>query len=221
VSAAEQVTTQQLTAAEAEQLLDTVTRQAEQLDAGLGRLYHGGAAEALGFGTGAAGWAALCRDRLRHLEWLSIKPGPRRLEKVAELRRQQLSARAIGDAMGLSAATVSGELAKLRDAGVDLPTNVVSLDGRRRPARAAERAQEAPAAPVRPDGLTDLMWAALEHLAAAGDRGLSCLELERVAGWREGRCTSLLFRLRAAGLAARPGERRDGYAVHVATLPAT
>jgi DNA-binding transcriptional ArsR family regulator len=218
VSAAEQIV-EQLTAAEAEQLLDTVTRQAEALDTTLGRLYHGGAAEALGFGAGAKGWTALCRAHLAHLEWLHIKPGPQRLEKVQRLREQQLSTRAIGDAMGLSAATVSGELRKLRDAGVDLPDNVVSLDNRRRPAAAAERPVAAPRVMPEPPPLSELMRTALEAVWLAGESGLTLYELADGQRWREGRCTSLLNRLERAGLVRRTEGRRGTCRPYVATFP--
>jgi hypothetical protein len=218
VSAAEQVTTEQLTAAEAEQLLDTVCRQAEALDASLGRLYHGGAAEALGFGSGAKGWAALCRAKLAHLEWLHIKPGPKRTERIVDLARQQLPTRAIGSAVGLSAATVTGELAKARAAGVQLPDNVVSLDGRRRPARQAERPVEAPRVMPEPPPLSELMRTALEAVWLAGEAGLTLHELVDGQRWREGRCTSLLNRLERAGLVRRLDGRRGTCRPYVATF---
>jgi hypothetical protein len=221
VSAAEQLADVQLTRQEAERLLDDAVRQAEALDATMGRLYHGGAAAALGYGSGAKGWAALCKDRLRHLEWLHIKPGPRRLDAVRDLRREELSTRAIGDVLGISAASVTTDLAQCRARGDQLPDNVRSLDDRRRSATQTPRPAAAPPAPLVPAELTltELMRTVLEHVAGCGAAGASLYDVADALRWREGRVSSLLHRLERAQLVRRVDGRRGTIRPYVATLP--
>lgn len=222
-----------LDASAAGQLVARIRGGLQALDADVAAAYHGAAHVALGYGAGAKGWAALCRDLFADVAWL--RPTPlARLERVAELRRQEMSTRAIGDALGVSAATVTTDLRKLEQRGERLPDNVRSLDDRRRSStgrRGPVTGGDSTATGCRgtatgqaqvsglPAGLTELMRSALLLVALAGDEGMTQLELEEVAGWRQGRCTSLLFRLREAGLIRTEATRRDGYRVHVATLP--
>lgn len=226
MSAVEQPATQAghgpLTRDAAAELVARIRAGLQALDVDVATAYRGGAHVALGYGTGAKGWAALCRDLFADVAWLRPTPAAR-LERTLALARAGLSQRAAADALGVSAAQVNADMRKLRERGEELPDNVVSLDGRRRASSRPRSVEEQPATPpvplVLPDGLSELMRLALLAVADAGEDGLTELELERVAGWRQGRCTSLLFRLRDAGLVARDGRKRDGYRVHVATLP--
>jgi hypothetical protein len=215
----------QLTEAGARKTLERVRQQLRTLDADVARLYHGGAAERLGYGPGAAGWKALCADLFADVEMLRPTPAAR-LERVAELRRQELSTRAIGDTLGVSAATVVDDLRKLEDRGEELPDNVVSLDGARRAARGERTAEpSSPAADVLPPvdlshlGLSALMLEALEHVVGQLDGGLTCAELELETDWGHGRASSLLFRLERRGLVVRDGRFRGPHSVYLATLP--
>lgn len=210
----------QLTRRGAELTLERVRRQLRTLDADVARLYHGGAAELLGYGTGAAGWKALCADLFADLDMLRPTPAAR-LERVLELRRQELSTRAIGDTLDVSAATVVADLRKLEERGEQLPDNVVSLDSARRSARGERRAEQdvVVLAPLPPDlQLTDLMLAALTHVHAQQEHGLTCAELELETGWGHGRASSLLYRLERGRLIRRSGVFRGPHSVYVVAL---
>lgn len=213
----------QLTRKGAELTLARVRKQLRTLDEDVARLYHGGAAELLGYGSGAAGWKALCADLFADVEMLRPTPAAR-LERVAELRRQEMSQRAIGDALGVSPAQVNADLRKLEERGEELPDNVFSLDGARRKARGERTAEpdEQPAPQLPWDlehlALSALMREALEHVAGQLDAGLSCAELELETGWGHGRASSLLYRLERAGLIHRPGIFRGPHCVYVARL---
>jgi hypothetical protein len=207
----------QLTRRGAEITLERVRKGLRTLDADVARLYHGGAAELLGYGTGAAGWKALCADLFADLEMLRPTPAAR-LERVAELRRQEMSQRAIADTLGVSPAQINADVRKLEERGEELPDNVVSLDNARRSAR-GQRKQE-PATALSADlehlELTELMRTALEHVAGQLDAGLSCAELELETGWGHGRASSLLYRLERLGLVVRPGIFRGPHGAYVA-----
>jgi DNA-binding MarR family transcriptional regulator len=213
----------QLTKVGAKKTVERIRRQLRTIDADLGRLYHGGAAELLGYGTGAAGWKALCADLFADLAMLRPTPAAR-LERVLELRRQEMPTRAIGDALGVSAATVVSDLRQLEERGEELPDNVVSLDNARRSAygvRTVEPAEE-PVVQLRPLPvelqLTDLMLAALTHVHAQEEHGLTCAELELETGWGHGRASSLLYRLERLGLVRRPGVFRGPHSAYVSIV---
>lgn len=212
----------QLTKAGAQRTLDRIRRQLRTLDADVARLYHGGAAELLGYGAGAAGWEALCADLFADVQMLRPTPAAR-LERVLEMRREEMSTRGIGAALGVSAATVVTDLRKLEERGEQLPDNVVSLDSRRRSATgertAAAEEQVVQLRPLPADlQLSDLMLAALTHVHAQEDHGLTCAELELETGWGHGRASSLLYRLERAGLVSRPGIFRGPHAAYVSTV---
>lgn len=212
----------QLTRRGAELTLERVRKQLRTLDEDVARLYHGGAAELLGYGAGAAGWKALCADLFAELEMLRPTPAAR-LERVAELRRQEMSTRAIGDTLGVSAATVVSDLRQLEERGEQLPANVVSLDSARRSARGVRKDPEpAPPAVELPEldhlGLTELMLEALTHVAGQLDAGLTCAELELETGWGHGRASSLLYRLERMGLVTRPGIFRGPHSAYVSAV---
>lgn len=213
----------QLTKEGARRTLERIRRQLQTLDEDVARLYHGGAAELLGYGSGAAGWKALCADLFAGIAMLRPTPGAR-LERVAELRRQEMSTRAIGDALGVSAATVVSDLRQLEERGEELPDNVVSLDNARRSSRGERKAaEEEPVVALRPLPadlqLSDLMLAALTHVHAQEEHGLTCAELELETDWGHGRASSLLYRLERLGLVSRPGIFRGPHSVYVSTVP--
>lgn len=213
----------QLTKAGAQRTLDRIRRQLRTLDADVARLYHGGAAELLGYGIGAAGWEALCADLFADVTMLRPTPAAR-LERVLEMRREEMSTRGIGAALGVSAATVVSDLRKLEERGEELPDNVVSLDSARRSARGErkdleEQVDVVEIAPLPADlQLTDLMLAALTHVHAQGGHGLTCAELELETGWGHGRASSLLHRLDAGGYVQRPGIFRGPHAAYVSAF---
>ena len=210
----------QLTKRGAELTLARVRKQLRTLDEDVARLYHGGAAELLGYGAGAPGWKALCAELFADLEMLRPTPAGR-LERVLELRKQELSTRAIGDALGVSAATVVTDLRKLEERGEQLPDNVISLDDARRSARGERKPAEdvVVLAPLPADlQLSDLMLAALTHVHAQQERGLTCAELELEAEWGHGRASSLLYRLERLELVRRPGIFRGPHSAYVSTL---
>jgi DNA-binding MarR family transcriptional regulator len=220
MGAAEQLHAQ-LDEGAARPLVARIREQLTSLDADVAAAYHGGAAVALGYGAGAKGWTALCADLFADVTMLRPTPAAR-LERVLELRRQELSTRAIGDALGVSAATVSTDLDKLRARGEQLPDNVRSLDDKRRGgANSGRRAAPVPAparlVPVEL-ALTELMRTALEHVAGCGDAGATLYDVADALRWREGRTSSLLHRLERAGLVRRLEGRRGSCRPYVATL---
>jgi hypothetical protein len=210
----------QLTRKGAENALARIRKQLRTLDADVARLYHGGAAELLGYGTGAAGWDALCADLFADVAMLRPTPAAR-LERVLEMRREEMSTRAIGSALDVSAATIVTDLRKLEERGEELPDNVISLDSARRSSTGARKPEpvvvELVPLPAELQ-LSDLMLAALIHVHAQQDRGLTCLELEEETGWRHGRASSLIVRLRTAGLIRTTELHRGGYMVHTSTV---
>lgn len=213
----------QLTKVGARRTLERIRKQLRTLDADVARLYHGGAAELLGYGTGAAGWEALCTDLFADVAMLRPTPAAR-LERVLALRQEEMSTRAIGAALDVSAATVVGDLRKLEGRGEQLPDNVVSLDFARRASRGERKDPQVaddvtPLAPL-PAGLelTDLMLAALTHVHAQGGRGLTCAELEAETGWGHGRASSLLYRLERGRLIDRPGIFRGPHSAYAVTF---
>jgi hypothetical protein len=209
----------QLTKVGARRTVERVRKQLRTLDADVARLYHCGASELLGYGTGTAGWEALCADLFADLQMLRPTPAAR-LERVLEMRREEMPTRAIGAALGVSAASIVTDLRKLEDRGEQLPDNVVSLDRARRPARGERKPEPVQLAPLPADlQLTDLMLAALTHVYAQAEHGLTCRELEAETGWRHERASSLLYRLERLGLVARPGIFRGPHGAYVATLP--
>jgi transposase len=214
----------QLTREGARRTVAKLRRQLRAADDEVARLYHGGAAELLEYGTGLDGWKALCDDLFADLSWLRPRDPDARLERVLEMRREEMPTRAIGAALGVSAATVVTDLRKLEERGEQLPDNVVSLDNARRSARGKRTAREdeAPEQALLPElehlGLSALMREALEHVAGQLDGGLTCAELELETGWGHGRASSLLYRLERRGLVVRSGAFRGPHSVYRAQL---
>jgi uncharacterized protein YerC len=89
-------------------------------------------------GYGAGTWEDFCAQHLpdlRDIHWSLDQ----RHEVVRRLRRQGLSIRGIGTALGLSTGTIQNTLKLFQDVGT--PEEVLSLDGRYRPSRAAAGAR--------------------------------------------------------------------------------
>jgi hypothetical protein len=199
----------------AQQRVDRIRAGLLTLDVDVAAAYHEGDAEALGYGTGAAGWKALCDALFADVTMLRPTPAAR-LEKVLELRRREMPTRGIGDALGVSDSSICADLKKLRDRGEDLPSNVLSLDGRRRSSTSTRRERPAPApkpspAPSKRDQVVALV-------AAQGDDGMTCLEIENATGWRHGVASSPVSFLASprCGRLRATGTFRDGYTVYVA-----
>jgi hypothetical protein len=121
------VVTDDLTVLEAEQLTADIALSIEHVHALILRAYEGRAWIALGYATWSEYVDARFPVRSRTL------PRQERMELVMELRERGLSTRAIAPVVGADQATVVRDIAATdASASVD---NVVSLDGRRRPAR--------------------------------------------------------------------------------------
>lgn len=152
---------------------------------------------------GHPSWADYCHKRLAVLQDVKWPPATRRA--VAEdLRVHGMSYRAIAAVLGVSVGTVSTDCSAMT--GRDHPVEVVSLDGRRRPASTT------PAAPAKRRTKTAL---AVESLLAAGPTGLTWAELGRRHRWHHGQSSSTLTALHLQGRIVRTEERRDGSGVYV------
>jgi hypothetical protein len=128
------------------------------------------------------------------------------------------SERDVAAAVGTSPATIHADVQRLVDAGrLTKPEKVRGADGVLRPSSVAPAE---PTTSVERYGLTLLQHEAWQRLCAAGDAGLTCLELEKKARWRHGRTSGLLNRLERRGAAARQGAFRiaegTSHAVYVA-----
>jgi len=167
-------------------------------------LYDGRAWEALGH----ASWAAMCEAELPELRMLRLSKVAQ-TEKFTECAKRGLSTRATADAYGVSQGTVRNRLK-----GVELPETVVSLDGRRRPSRAAQR----PETVARPEVFTYIQ--AAQAIAKCG-RGTT-LEVMDALRWRQGPASVALSKAARKGLVVPTGERwhvegaSPGFAVYVA-----
>lgn len=199
-----------LTEAGARRLTDRIRQQLITVDADLASAFELNAHRLLGYAT----WSAYCAAEFPQLEQVTLRPQAR-LECVKALREVGASERAIAAAVRVSPAQAHADLVKLRERGEldDTGARVRSLDGRDRPAQTGTETRAA--AQVERHGLTILMHEAWQRVDAAGDAGLTCLELERKARWRHGRASSLLHRLERAGLAVRDGRAREDYGVYV------
>lgn len=149
-------------------------------------------------------WDAYCETELPQLAILGKgMPVGERRAAVAELRGRGMSLRAIAKPLGLSPNTVKADAAA---AGVQLAT-VTSLDGRTRPAAAAD-VVPAPAPVSGAQRTVDLV-------AAAGERGLTVRELCKKTGWHHGQASGQLSRLAKRGRVRAVAVFRDGCATYV------
>jgi hypothetical protein len=140
---------------------------------------------------------------------------PARRERVLTLVEAGASERDVAAASGVSPATIHADVVDLVASGrLVKPERTRGADGVLRPATGVR-----PAVVVNPDrhGLTLLMHEAYQRVDAAGDAGMTALELEKRTRWRHGRVSSLLHRLEKRGAVVRDREQvRDGYTAYVA-----
>lgn len=154
---------------------------------------------------GYADWNAYCVAELGDLRQLRLPVDSRR-ELVGQMRRHGMSTRAIASGLGISVGTVATDRAALGETSE--PETVVSLDGRRRPARST-RPDPAPA-PTR--SRADEVVA---RVAAQADRGLTCRELVMETGWHHGVASGALSRVARQGRIRPAGRIREGYGVYL------
>lgn len=130
----------------------------------LGQAYRGEAWRALGYGS----WSAYCAEELPQLRLLvrGLPPEERR-PRVAELRRDGMSLRAVADATGLAPNTVKADA---EAEGVQLAQVIRLSDGARVAATSSAPARR------RRDPLTARVAAAV---AAAGPGGVTAREVAR------------------------------------------
>ncbi len=169
----------------------------------LGDAYAGRAHEALGYGTGAAGWTAYCAAEFT-AEGMVRLPVDQRRAVVAQLRGRGMSTRAIATGLGVAVGTVAADAAQL-ERGPE--STVTSLDGRRRPAVVTT--------PTTPATRVPTTERALAALLAAGCEGLTRVELGKRLRVRRGSSTPVLSALARQGRAVRTTTYRDGSAVYL------
>lgn len=201
-----------LTAAGARKLTASIARKLQDADGELLRAWEGRVWEALDLPD----WSTWCAVSFPELQSVRLAV-PTRQERAKVLRLVGASEREIAAATGVSPASTHADLTALRERGEldGEPATVRSGDNRERPARQPATEARA-AAQVQRHGLTILMHEAWQRVDAAGETGLTCLELERRTRWRHGRASSLLNRLERAGLVRRDGRFRDGYGTYLA-----
>lgn len=196
-----------MTAAEVDQLVAEVRGALALSLRGLAELRGADAHLIAGFAT----WHEACEVWFGDLRALRLSGSA---EAVAErealiwsMREAGSPTRAIRDALGVSADSVSKALAK-RDPA---PPVLVGADGAARPSRTGRRAPvEAPSGRV---------WQQAVAWLLRSPEGLTLVELARVAGWTEGKASGALSDVRRRGLAVRVEARRDGQRVHLAVSP--
>lgn len=131
---------------------------------------------------GYESWEAYCNGELAGLRL----PLGDRQHAVGELRKDGMSQRAIGSALGISAATVNRTLSTVSDETV--PDRVQSLDGKDRPA--SRPSPEPPA---------DLRAAVLAKLPKTKEKAATVIALARAVGGKTDQVRQLLTEMLAAG----------------------
>jgi hypothetical protein len=176
----------------------------------------------LALGFGKLTLARECRDDLAlgyGSFWLYVQgefgdlntlglPAEERRHVVTSMRADGMSQRVIAERLDTSVGTVNADL---RKAGAQV-AEVTGADGKTytQPQRTTER----PAAFVRTPGMSKRAEV-VARVAAAGERGLTCLELEKATRWRHGIASSPLSAVARQGQVVRAGTVRDGYSVWV------
>jgi transposase len=199
-----------LTRAGALKLRDRIRRNLQAADDDLLRAWQGEAWVPLGLES----FGAFCDMVTMDLEFVRLSV-PVRRERVLQLVGAGASERDAAAACGVSPATIHADVVELqRDGRLVKPDMTRGADGVLRPATV-----ERPAPQVNPDrhGLTLLQHELWQRVDAAGEVGLTALELERRTRWRHGRVSALLHRLERRGAVVRDREQvRDGYTAYVA-----
>jgi hypothetical protein len=159
---------------------------------------------ALGYGS----WHLYLEAIFGDLRSLGLPAGER--EHVVESLRVDagLSQRGIAERLSISVGAVNADLKRR---GVTV-AQVTGADGKvyRKPQRATE-----PAAPfVRTPGMSKRAEV-VARVAAAGARGLTCLELEKATRWGHGMASSPVSATARQQKIAHAGVFRDGYSVWV------
>lgn len=151
-------------------------------------------------------------------------PVDERRDVVAYWRRFGMSTRAIADGVNVSEGTVHSDLVFLRDAGDLQPeeeAKVVSLDGRRRPARRApvDPVEGDPDAPELVDAevlsLTYKTDRAVVYVRRQQERGMTYRELSALTGWHHGIASGTLTPLEQQGRLVASSRQREGCMVYV------
>lgn len=211
LAAVPDLTTAPLTVDQAERLTAEIRRDLGSAIVGLRRAREGTAHLVLGYAT----WHEYCEDRFGNLADLAL-PVTERRALVASMKETGLSNRPVAERLGVSAGTVSGDVAELRRSGwTGEPDTVTSRDGSVRSARSLRTA------PQRTDytGLSRVSETAA-RVAAHGARGLTSIELDRETGWPMGTATGNLSVLERRGWLVRVDDldrRRQARAPYVVT----
>ncbi|MEH3076188.1 MAG: hypothetical protein PGN11_05845 [Quadrisphaera sp.] len=156
--------------------------------------------------------------------WVTAELGAVRLRLPVEQRRalaaawraEGMSQRAIAIGLGVSKGTITMDL--LEAPAEAVPTQVISLDGRRRRASVAPSASLAERTPISKQS------SAVEVITAAGQDGVTVPELMKNMKWTQSQASACLSRLNRAldkaGVRTieRLAQRRNGHALYV--LPA-
>jgi hypothetical protein len=196
-----------LTKAGAEQLTAEIRRDLGNGIRKLVQAREGRAWEVLGYPT----WHDYCVDRFGDLRDLAL-PSVERAHLVASMKASRMPNRPIAAALGVSAGTVAGDVARLRAAGWQgEPDTVDASDGSSRPSRS--RVMTLP-----PDytGLSRMTETAA-RVAAQGDRGLTSVELDHETGWAMGTATGNLSKLERRGWVVRSETFRRNRAAYTIT----
>jgi RNA polymerase subunit RPABC4/transcription elongation factor Spt4 len=168
---------------------------------------------------GYPSWWAYVSGEFGDLDALGL-PAEERRYVVSSMRADGMSQRVIAERLDTSVGTVNADL---RKAGTQV-AEVTGADGKvyTKPQRSTER----PAAFVRTAGMSKRAEV-VARVAAAGPRGLTCLELERATRWRHGIASSPLSAVARQGLVVQAGTvlatdpqpgRRGGRVVRAGTV---
>lgn len=193
----------------AERLTAEIRRDLGSAITGLIRAREGRAWSAMGYPS----WHEYCEAEFGDLRDLAI-PASERIHLVASMREARITNRPIAEKLGISPATVSGDLHKLRAAGWQgEPDDVVSSDGSVRASRSSRSSTPAPDF----TGLSRVSESAA-RVAAQEGRGLTSVELDLETGWPMGTATANLSKLERRGWVRRSEIFRKGRAAYVVTI---
>lgn len=168
--------------------------------------WAGRAWEALGHPT----WEAYLAAEVPEVKLLGLPVDVRR-DAVARWSGRGMSQAAMAKGLNVSAGTINNDVRQVVPA--EEGAVVVSLDGRRRPARTARPAPPKPQKLTRTDE-------ALALIVAAGAAGLTSTELAKRARWERDLASATLSRLNRRKLVQAVGVFRGGRGAYAAASPA-